>query len=393
MESLSLSKGSKGFTCSVSGKESTAGRSKGDIVLGHSREAVGESQGTACTVRPMEQIGLATFDDLIQADGATLPTGTELGQSREKRPIHGWRFGDGPSRISLLGGCHADEPTGPRLLRALVALLGQAAPDSPMLTRYSWWILPHINPDGEARNRDWHTGTEDVYDLHAYTHRVIRELPGDDLEFGFPRDANDHEARPEARAAYDWWQGTDPFHLHASLHGMGFAAGPWFLIEAAWQDRSTGLQEQCRAKVAEMGYVVHDIDRGGEKGFYRISKGFSTRPDSRAMAAHFTQLGDHRMASKFRPSSMETIRAKGGDPLTIVSEMPLFIMPSTAPGDWRKAVRGRNEDAIEELCDSGIRPMPVRDQMRLQWEFICAAVETVIGDRCSRGAKQDRQSP
>jgi hypothetical protein len=96
------------------------------------------------------------------------------------------------------------------------------------------------------------------------------------------------------------------------------------------------------------------VDRGGEKGFVKLADGFATRPDSRAMQAHFRGLGEDATAALFRPSSMETVRALGGDPLTIVSEMPLFLT-----------------DAGGEITG----PMPVADHQRLIWTFIAAAAE------------------
>ena len=63
----------------------------------------------------------------------------------------------------------------------------------------------------------------------------------------------------------------------------------------------------------------------------RLAPGFSTRPDSRAMAAHFRAQGDEATAALFRPSSMEAIRALGGDALTLVSEMPLFVPAIRTP--------------------------------------------------------------
>ena len=45
--------------------------------------------------------------------------------------------------------------------------------------------------------------------------------------------------------------------------------------------------ETLGRQVGELGYVLHDVERGGEKGFHRIDEGFTTRPDSRAMKAHF----------------------------------------------------------------------------------------------------------
>lgn len=317
-----------------------------------------------------------------------------LGRSREGRPVTAFRFGDGPVRVSLLAGCHADEPVGPRLARHVSAYLSSLPTDDPLLEDYEWWIVPHINPDGAARNHSWQPNDAVTYDIAAYLARAVRELPGDDIEFGFPRDRQDHDARPENRAVYDWWLTADgPFDLHVSLHGMGFAAGPWYLIEDAWRDRCDLLKERCAAQSRSLGYGLHDVDRQGEKGFFRLGRGFCTRPDSRYMREHFEALGDHETAVRFRPSSMETIRSLGGDPLTLVSEMPLFITPGVGvdlgPPDpvarkWKARIEGWRQqldsgaDAsviVAAAFEAGLRPMPVRDQMILQWGFIAAGLE------------------
>jgi len=342
--------------------------------------------------------------DRVGADREGGPEGRRLGASREGRPVLGWRFGGGSFRISLIAGCHADEPVGPELLGRLVTALGRLPAEHPALRDQEWWIVPDANPDGSARNAAWIRGIGEAVDPVAYVRHVHREPPGDDMEFGFPRDEADADARPENRALLDWWRTADgPFDLHASLHGMAVAEGPWFLIEASWADRSTALQAACAAAVAELGYRLHDVDRRGEKGFHRIGPGFTTRPDSRAMIRHFTERGDAATAALFRPSSMETVVALGGDPLTLVSEMPLFVIPprrgegssgSAEVAEWkarwahwqRRLLTSGDDDPDElrvraEITASGLIPMPVRDQMRLQWTFVREGVACVKAAR------------
>ena len=339
-----------------------------------------------------------TIGDLLRAPPVDRTGGDVIGESRQGRAITGFHLGTGPCRVSLLGGCHADEPVGPRLLRHLARLLDGLPPSDPMLQHYQWWIIPHINPDGEDRNRAWYGDTDTAYDLGRYLQHVVRELPGDDIEFGFPRDPADTGARPENRAAYDWWRGADgPFAFHATLHGMGFAAGPWYLLEEGWRDRVAPFKDACRAQVHQMGYTLHDVERHGEKGFVRLGRGFCTRPDSRAMRQHFLDQGDQEMAGRFRPSSMETIRGLGGDPLTLVSEMPLFITPgvgeTVGPPDpvavlwktrieeWRTTIRGGGslESVTEVAARAGLRAMAVRDQMALQWGMLVAGISLACG--------------
>jgi hypothetical protein len=303
--------------------------------------------------------------------------------------------------VSLIAGCHADEPVGPRLLRRLCSYLSDLPGNDPILSDYDWWVVPHINPDGEHRNRRWQAEGVDAYDLGEYLLHRVRELPGDDIEFCFPRDQEDVGARPENRAVFDWWNAAErSFGLHVSLHGMGFAAGPWFLLEAEWQDMCIELKERCAAHVEHLGYALHDVQRNGEKGFFRLGRGFCTRPDSRYMRKHFLDLGDEVTANLFRPSSMETIRTFGGDTLTLVSEMPLFLTPGVGvdlgPPDpaaqvWKDRIDGWANQLGAGISDAeavstaakelGLRPMPVRDQMELQLSFIAAGLEQVALER------------
>jgi hypothetical protein len=259
----------------------------------------------------------------------------------------------------------------------------------------TWFVVPHVNPDGRARNAVWsqspvptidHKSVPDQgYDVVAYSREALRELPGDDIEFGFPRSLDDIDARPENRAVAYFLEQAAPIHLHASFHGMGFATGPWFLIEPTWIERTAALRRALRHQVRAMGYRLFDVDRRGEKGFRRIDEGFSTRPDSKAMQSHFEESGDPDTASLFRPSSMEYARSLGGDPFTLVSEMPLFLLrdeqdtsadtpPFGTGSEGRKTLhswllqliaRVGTDEARLQTERLGIRPMPIRDQMRL----------------------------
>jgi Zinc carboxypeptidase len=338
-------------------------------------------------------------EEILAGPASAPPQGRILGRSREGREIAGWRLGRGGLRVSLLGGCHADEPVGPAMLRRLVAWLGNRPAGDPLLETATWTFVPHVNPDGETRNAAWseetlpatdHLGAPDrVYDIALYLRHVVRERPGDDMEFGFPHSGDDAGARPENRAVAAFLAEEAPFHLHASFHSIAFATGPWFLIEPAWVERTGDLREALRARVRQMGYRVFDVDRGGEKGFRRIDEGFSTRPNFRSMRAWFEERGDPDSAALFRPSSMDYVRSLGGNPFTMVSEMPLFLRPleegeTGRPDDphfraWhqRMAACRTPEELRAAAMRDGVRGMPIRDQMRLQLAFLNEALERV----------------
>lgn len=346
-------------------------------------------------------------EELVAGDAQQPGGGTLLGESREGQGVLGWRLGHGPLHVSLIAGCHADEPVGPETLRRLVAWLASRPSDDPLLARYTWYLVADANPDGAERNAAWAGSTVTLadssgetdrgFDLSAYALGVVRELPGDDVEFGFPRSPEDSAARSENRAIAAFLSDGAPLSLHGTLHGMSFAPGPWFLLEPAWIERTAELRDDLRRAVGTLGYGLLDIDRQGDKGFARIDEGFSTRPDSRAMAAHFLARNDPATAELFRPSSMEYVRALGGDPLTFVSEMPLFLMPGpAAASDAKAAFRAGTEARLElhswldalarqedpegarrAAAKRGIRPMPIRDQMRLQVELVNAGLRAI----------------
>ena len=336
------------------------------------------------------------WEEILARTPVASEDGESIGVSREGRDIRAFRFGRGKLHISILAGCHADEPVGPRMLCHLCSYLSALSSNDHLIQAYDWWIIPHINPDGEVRNREWYGPTDSAYDLVTYLSHVVRELPGEDVEFGFPRDQLDLDARCESRAAVEWWrQSGAPFDLHLSLHGTGFAAGPWFLIEEAWSDRCDLLKELCTVRVGELGYTLHDVERLGEKGFFRLGRGFCTRPDSRYMRQYFIDQGDESTAQLFRPSSMEIMRSLGGDPLTLVSEMPLFITPGVGetlgPPDpvavdfkaaisrWKVMLREGDSGEIvgREIAERGLVAMPVLDQMILQLTLISAGIAQV----------------
>ncbi len=340
---------------------------------------------------------LYNFIDEILACSYRLRGGELLGYSVGQRPIKGFRFGKGSKRISLIAGNHADEPIGPLLLMKLVNYLQAQTDTHPLLKNYSWWIVPHGNPDGEAINKSWYTYKDDVSDLAKYLKHVVRELPGKDVEFGYPIEGQIKSLRPENEAVYNFWKRANvSFDLHVSLHGMKSSYGAWYLIDESWIDRSEDLRELCVKKTHELGYHLYDLDRFGEKGFKRIAEGFCTRPDSKNMRNHFLNLNDHETAKLFHASSMESIRSLSDDCLTLVSEMPLFLIPKKERElvwpdpylqNWNKQfLKWKTEllsgtiseaELNNQAKELGVTPMSWKDQMKLQWNFICAGLQVV----------------
>ena len=307
-----------------------------------------------------------------------------IGQSEEGRPIHAFRAGRGNTRIVLLAGTHSDEPVGPEMLRILVKhLLEDKAPDE-LLEKYRFLIIPHINPDGEVKNQIW---AKQWPDLQAYAAHAFREESGRDLEFGYPN------MRPENRAVSEILQEFAPCDLYINFHGMAFAEGIMLLIERHCAGCTEKLQTDFQELAKNHKLPLHDHDRKGEKGFQYIGPGFTATPEGRAMRKHFLDQGDEETASKFHLSSMEYIRSLGGDPLCLVTELPLFLVRSDHKSDRpgvpatylalkeklpeirRRAVTDKPLDPL--LSSFQIRPLPIETAIRIQLGVIRSALEQI----------------
>ena len=309
-----------------------------------------------------------------------------VGQSREGRTIHGFRAGNGSEKIALLAGAHSDEPVGPQMLRLfLEQLLKTSSNVKSLLQRYTFIIIPHINPDGEQKNWSW---IKQWPDAGAYIKHAFREEPGEDLEFGYP------DMRIENRAVSSFLEQFSPYRLYINFHGMGFAEGIMLLIERGWIDDTEILREQFRHLAADNELPLHDHDRKGEKGFRYIGPGFTTTPEGRAMQQHFRQKGEDETASKFHLSSMEFVQELGGHPLCLVTELPLFLISSLNINNAEKGIpktylafkeklpelrrRLMNYEPIQPITKNfDITPIPLSTAVRIQLQIIKSALHTV----------------
>lgn len=354
------------------------------------------------SVAPAFRTSEDVFDEL-EAACATNPDIAELeilGRSEEGRPIVGVTLGYGPQRVTLVAGAHADEPVGPETLRTLIldglAARGWGADGGGLdglWEQFTLQVVPHVNPDGEARNQSWvQEWDEDDLDssLRAYLSERKRELPGRDIEFGYP------DLRRENQAVSRFLFDGTPIALHASLHGMGYSEGALLLLEKRWIDReeTRALREGFVLAASRAGLRLHDHDRAAEKGFRYSGPGFWTTPEGRAMRQHFLDVDDPDTASQFRLSSMEQAIETGSDanatPLCVVTELPLFQL--AAESDHQPGVPDllfKFRDLQPALLDAvasgtelaplveplGMRMVPLRDAIRVQ----LATLELALG--------------
>ena len=345
------------------------------------------------------------FDEMRQAceTNPDLAAFETIGESEEGRPIAGVTLGVGPRAVTLVGGAHADEPVGPETLRALVlgglAARGWGAPGGgleALFERFTFRVVPHVNPDAEARNAPWigaFDAARPASTLASYLRHRLREPPGRDVEFAYP------DARVETASATRFLFSDGPPVLHASLHGMGFAEGALLLIDRdhLLAPATAALRDGFRAAAAAAGLRLHDHDRQGDKGFVYGGPGFTSTPRGAAMRDHFLALGDAATAARFALSSMEAAAQVAADagapaPLAIVTELPLFVLDADddhAPGvpglldRWTAmqpglaAALAAGEDLAALVAPLGLRVLGLEPAVRLHLRTLDLALDAV----------------
>jgi len=309
----------------------------------------------------------------------------ELGCSEEGRPIVAAVLGSGPKTVCLIAGAHSDEPVGPEMLRTFIfQTLAQKDRFAKLLSEFKFIIVPHINPDGEAKNQPWIKKWPNVED---YLRHAFRELPGRDMEFGYP------DMREENKVVADFLKAHAPYAMHMSLHGMGFSDGGFLLIEKHWIDRTQKLRDKYSKTLLDFDIKLHDHDRNGEKGFQYIGPGFTTTPEGQAMRTYFKSISDEQTAGLFHDSSMEFVRKLGGDPLCLVTEIPLFYIEKEVPNpragvpaaylEFKEKVPelklklAQGESIAAALTDFEVKPLDLKLQMELQLTAIELGLETI----------------
>lgn len=308
-----------------------------------------------------------------------------IGFTKERSEMHGLRFGHGPAPISIIAGCHADEPVGPMTAQLIARVFGRHFPE--LLDRFSFHVIPQMNPEAAHRNFRWFA---DPVELPLYLNSALRELPGDDIEFGF---GVGPAVRAENLLAMSFLKKYGPYAAHFSLHGMGFAEGAWCLICHEWAQRAGPYMAAFASLCEKLRYPLHDVDRMGEKGFNRIRPGFCTTPTSDGMRSFFRGKGDKDTARKFMPNSMEWVRSLGGDPVCVVTELPLFTVGRRSPSLEEPTGAALREDlmrirrdgdkidpeAVDSIVDRyRLEPTPLELQVRLQVAMVVLTLTTLI---------------
>ncbi len=278
----------------------------------------------------------------LQARGVAMQV---IGQSQQGRPIHAAVVGHGPVHLTVMAAAHADEPVGTLTCLQLIERLALDPSCAALASCVTLHVVPCANPDGAVKNAPWLSSWGTPRALEAYFTHVSRDLAAADVEFGFPT-APHGNARVENQALAHFFDAARDAAVgdaqagiagHTSLHSMFLGGGALFLVTAdGVREPNNPHSEKLRFLLdesARAGLALHDKDRMGQKGFFRIGAGLQTAPTAEAMSAFFGGGG-------FALNSMQYVAKHGACPFAIVSEIPLVYdarISSNAPAGISRA--------------------------------------------------------
>ncbi|MFW9902710.1 MAG: M14 family zinc carboxypeptidase [Candidatus Thorarchaeota archaeon] len=155
---------------------------------------------------------------------------TEIGRSREGRPISCLQIGEGAKDALLFAFPHPNEPIGSLTIEFLSRYLAEN-PDITKELGYTWYFIKAIDPDGAALNEGWFKGE---FNPIKYTKHYYRPAPHEQIEWTFPvkyKKLEFSNPPPETQALISLINRIKPSFMY-SLHNAGFCGVYWYVSHA-----------------------------------------------------------------------------------------------------------------------------------------------------------------
>ncbi|MFX1505629.1 MAG: M14 family zinc carboxypeptidase [Promethearchaeota archaeon] len=155
---------------------------------------------------------------------------TEIGRSREGRPISCLKIGEGAKNALLFAFPHPNEPIGSLTIEFLSRYLAEN-PETTKELGYTWYFIKAIDPDGAALNEGWFKGE---FDPVKYTKHYYRPASHEQIEWTFPvkyKKLEFSNPPPETQALISLINRIKPTFMY-SLHNAGFCGVYWYVSHA-----------------------------------------------------------------------------------------------------------------------------------------------------------------
>lgn len=244
-----------------------------------------------------------------------------IGRSRQGLPLFALQIEGGETVALAVANVYADEMAGTASLLLLAQNLLKNPSFHPLRQRFTFLLLPQVNPDGGSRNLGW---MRTDFDLFACLTQRFRDLPEEEIDHGFPEVAKE-KVRPEVQAILGFLKRWPRIALFVHLRGALFGGGVQFLLEPlreeVWRSTLRVLTETCR----RLQIPLNDFNLLGQRGYQRWRRGFQSLPSTEALRSFF-RLGDSEYAEALRLSFFDYLRRQHGTERALVVEIPFLMM-------------------------------------------------------------------
>lgn len=261
-----------------------------------------------------------------------------IGYSKAGKPIIMTSVGDGPAPLLLFAFPHPNEPVGAMLT---YFLLEELMKEDELRAGRTWHIIPCIDPDGASLNEGWFKGP---FSIRDYARHYFRTKGEDQVEWSFPieyKTLKYEKYVPETKALMNAIAEIKPLFMY-SLHNSSFG-GVYYYI-------SKPLKEVYEAlyRIPEERDLPLSLGEPEMPYCQVYSPAIFDMPRIKDAYDYYEKIGVADPAKHIHGGASSRDFADGiSEPLTLVTEVPLFLSPQIA--DTTKTDRTRKELTLKGL--------------------------------------------
>jgi len=250
-----------------------------------------------------------------------------LGRSKNGRRIFGAKIGSGKKNALVYGFIHSNEAVG--AITAL-ELIMEVMSRADLQNKYTWHIIPCVDPDGARLNEGWFKGK---LTIKKYFKNFFRPAMGHQVEWTFPFEHKNfyfNRPVPETRLLMKLIDKTKPAFV-CPLHNAGIG-GAFFLIT---RQMPPAYYRRVLAVCRRLNIPVALAESGGEY-LREIKYPFSYLRGVRAISNNFkTTSAGKKAIFYYGDDSVGYARTKNPNAFGLTPEVPYFADKKIS--DRRKA--------------------------------------------------------
>jgi len=239
-----------------------------------------------------------------------------LGKSSNGREIFGAKIGIGKKNALVYGFPHPNEAVG--ALTAL-QLIKEILNSSDLQNKYTWYIIPCVDPDGAKLNQEWF---KNKLNINIYINNFFRQAMGRQVEWSFPfkyKNYSFNRPTKETRLLVRLIDKTKPSFI-CPLHNSGIGGVFWYVTKTMPQGYYQSLITTCR----KLGLP---IARAKSEGAHmeEIRGPFFYCADALKLNNNFKKKENQKKILPYGNDSIGYARTKNKNAFGLIIEAPYFI--------------------------------------------------------------------